>query len=362
MNFGILRLYCGDSGKKGFYNMQELGMAKSMAKLGYKVFIFLLFSDIEKIEEENILDNIYIIKVPCKKIGTHGFFDKKIISKYDINLLQIASDNQLYAPNVMKYCRKNNIKYYTYIGTIDTDSNSVIRRIISKISFRRIKKELNKCNNYAKTPSVEEKLVSKGVKSVSIMPVGLDFSNIPDITEGDSDILLEYRIPKNKKIILFVGRLEEYKNPLKTVDLIKKLDENYHLIIVGKGSLYEELFKRIEENNLKEKITYIKEIKNEEIHKLYKISDYYVNFNRNEIFGMSILEALYSGDTVIAFHASGPDYILRENAGYLVNTVDEMVEVINENKIKNRKDLKNYVKINFNWDENAKKINESSKR
>ena len=33
--FGIVELYCGNSGKRGFYNNQEIGLSKAMKKKGY---------------------------------------------------------------------------------------------------------------------------------------------------------------------------------------------------------------------------------------------------------------------------------------------------------------------------------------
>lgn len=356
MNFGILRLYCGESGKTGFYNLQELGLAKSMAKLGYNVYIFLLSKRNKNIEENLISDNIKIINVPCKHIGNHGFFRKNMLKKYNIELLQIAVDNQLYAPSVMNYCKKHKIKYYAYIGTVDTDSKNRINILISKLSTKRISKKIKNNISFAKTEIVKNKLSEKGVKNVKLMPVGLDIDNIPILQLSKKDILKKYNLPCNKKIIIFVGRLEEYKNPLDCIELIKKIDQLYHLVIIGNGSLQQQLLDLIKNNNLESKVTYINQIKNSDIHELYSVSEYFINFNRVEIFGMSILEALYNGVTVIAYHAPGPDFILKDDIGFLVDTIDEMANIINSEIIINRDTLKKWVINNYNWDNNAKII------
>ena len=39
MRIAILQLYCGQSGKSGFYNNQLLGLAKAYAKMGHKIFV-----------------------------------------------------------------------------------------------------------------------------------------------------------------------------------------------------------------------------------------------------------------------------------------------------------------------------------
>ena len=52
MKLAMVRLYCGDSGKKGFYNMQEVGLAKAFVKRGIEIYIVLLSNKIKQIIEE----------------------------------------------------------------------------------------------------------------------------------------------------------------------------------------------------------------------------------------------------------------------------------------------------------------------
>ena len=40
MNWAILELYCGGSGKLGFYNSQELGLARALKKSGMQVTMY----------------------------------------------------------------------------------------------------------------------------------------------------------------------------------------------------------------------------------------------------------------------------------------------------------------------------------
>ena len=40
MRIGIVELYYGESGKKGFYNNQELGVAKAFKAKGYEIIVF----------------------------------------------------------------------------------------------------------------------------------------------------------------------------------------------------------------------------------------------------------------------------------------------------------------------------------
>ena len=58
--FGLVELYCGASGKIGYYNSQEIGLARALKKLGYDCYIF--YPDPKKAElsEERIEDDITV--------------------------------------------------------------------------------------------------------------------------------------------------------------------------------------------------------------------------------------------------------------------------------------------------------------
>lgn len=352
MTIAITRLYCGTSGKKGFYNMQELGIAKAFINLGYKVYIILLSSTIKIIEEEKDISGVVILNVPCKSINNHGFFDCSVLLKYNIDIVHLQSDNQLYAPYVMDFCRKNNIKYYNYIGTLFSDCNNQLKRNIINLLTKRNLRYFGKSINFVKTPSVQKQLERLGIKS-TVAPVGLDIDNIPIIYKSRRELREELKLPIDKKILIFVGRLETYKNPLVALDIIKELDDNFYLIIIGNGSLKDNLISTIKENNLNNKVLYIEIISNKDIHKYYKLSDFYLNFNTNEIFGMSLLEAMYQECIPIAFNAPGPSFIIEDGkSGYLVSNKNNMVQIIKKtnNIIINPKER---ITNNFLWNNTA---------
>ena len=62
------------------------------------------------------------------------------------------------------------------------------------------------------------------------------------------DSKLDFKIPKKKHIIIFVGRLEEDKAPDKFIESLIKIEKDYpnkcHSIIIGSGSMKIKLLKR----------------------------------------------------------------------------------------------------------------------
>ena len=161
-------------------------------------------------------------------------------------------------------------------------------------------------------------------------------------------------------MILFIGRLVEEKQPLRMVDIFKKLkekDDRYKLLMVGIGPLKEEVDKKIDENNLAVDILQIDKIMNSEIWELYRLAECFVNLNQQEIFGMAILEAMYYGCKVVAWHAPGPNLIIENGiSGYLVSSEEEMIQMISKKDIDVTVAAHKIIKEKFTWMSTAKRI------
>lgn len=351
MRIGIVELYYGESGKKGFYNNQELGVAKAFKAKGYEIIVFYPQNDIDNIIEELVEDRIKIVYVPATTIGNHSKYDWNILKKYYVDIVQIGSDNQMFAPCLIRFCDKNKIPLYNYIGTIKSDTNSVIKAFIMKLLFLRNSFAYRNHKCFAKTTFVKKELEKYGIKNVEVANVGLDTTIIPSVMDDGHSIRSKLSIPNNVNVILFVGRMEEYKSPFEAIKLLSRLPDSFLLIMIGTGSLDSKVDNIINNSNLENRIIRKKKISNNDIHQYYKVADYFINFNKKEIFGMSILEAMYQGCSVIAFHAPGPDEIISNNIdGFLVNTIDEMRSIIVEEKKVEKKVARQKVVELFTWD------------
>lgn len=365
MNLAMVRLYCGESGQIGFYNMQELGLAKALVKHGLNVYIMILNNKIHEVKEERISTNITIVYVPAKKIANHGLFNCKILLEYHIDIVHLQSDNQIYAPYVMKFCENQDIECYNYVGTLYTDSSNIIKRKVMNLVTIRNAKYFKKFTTFAKTPTVQKQLEFKNVEA-KVVPVGLDIDIIPDIKESKEELRVKMGLPVEKKILIFVGRLENYKKPFDAIKLIKSLNDDYILIMIGKGSLKDAIFEKIKEYDIEEKILYFEALPNNEIHEYYKLSDFFVNFNDKEIFGMSILEAMYQECVVIAKEAPGPSFIIENGiSGYIVNHLEDMATLVNNLPPEIGRNAYERIISKFNWNVaaveicNIKKVQES---
>lgn len=360
MKIGILVTSVGDFGKKGYYNAQEVGLAKELDKLYEEIIIYKAVPWSEEQKKVTIegCTNTVLYQIPVKSSGINGMWNCRVMDS-SLDALLYFSDTQLSLPKVYRWCCYYNIKMYPYIGVIESHSISKLRKHFVNVFFRRNIAIYRKCICFVKTPSVEEALNNRGVKNCIVAPVGLDVSLLHQDYKKTSigDIKRKYGYQEKNKIVLFIGRMTEEKQPLRMIEIFNKIyekDKDYRLIMVGKGELLECVRKTAEK--IKDVVLFIEKIPNKDIWELYRMACAFVNLNQQEIFGMSILEAMYYECKVVAWKAPGPDYIIDNlKSGYIVKSVDEAIDaILKEEEIKNIAHVQTVDK--FTWMNTAKII------
>lgn len=79
-----------------------------------------------------------------------------------------------------------------------------------------------------------------------------------------------------------------------------------------------------------------------------------MNLNENEIFGMSLLEAMYAGCPPVARHAPGPDLIIENGvSGLLCSTVAEMAAALDKTDTAMGHAAQTRVNEHFLWQNSA---------
>ncbi len=362
---GLLVLSIGNFGNKEFYNLQEVGLAKALSKFFKEILIYKL---VERSEQETteIIDgysNTALYLLPSKKIGSNGIPDvKKMDSSVDI--LICFSDTQIMVPFVEKWCRKNSIKFIPYVGVSKSHSNKLIKRLLIDILFFRNLAIYRKNICLAKTLSVSDSLRTMGVRNVLTAPIGLDIDRLKrDYRIKDvSALKMKYGYLDTEKIILFIGRMTPEKQPERMLRIFKQIhtsDQRFRLLMIGNGELSGKICELIKENNLEAVVNRLDRIPNKDIWELYRIAEVFVNLNQQEIFGMAILEAMYYGCNVVAWHAPGPDFIIEDGkSGYLAGNEEDIIKCILE---KNRLNGHKRVMDSFTWKNTAKLIYECVK-
>lgn len=330
MNIVFLKLYITWEINNTFYNSQEIGLAKAITDIHpeHRVDIILLSKACAQEEIYSISGRITVHVLPAKGIGHHGRLDLSILSKMKVDLVHLLADNMLYAPSVIRYCKENNIKCHLYIGTLYSDSNNWIKKVANKLLIGRNIKAYRTVPVYAKTPAVQNQCKKYRIDA-KLAPVGIGTEDTILSAQSIHEIRDEYGLPLEKKVMLFVGRLESYKHPYDALRLLAKLDDSHHLLIVGKGALESDFEQMIINKKLTGRVTLLPSVPNAKMRDLYMACDYYVNFNPDEIYGMAILEAMCHRCPVIAIKAPGPEFIINNGEnGYICVSWESMYDII----------------------------------
>lgn len=132
----------------------------------------------------------------------------------------------------------------------------------------------------------------KGLGTGIVIPNGVEEKYKP--LPKNQKLVQKYGL-RNKKILLFLGQLIERKNIPFLFRVLKKLPDNYVLMICGDGPLRQEL-----ENKAPGSVIFTGRIPEKDKVGHYNLADVFVYPSLREGFGLSIFEALKSGAIVLA--------------------------------------------------------------
>lgn len=189
------------------------------------------------------------------------------------------------------------------------------------------------------------------------------YPGLSSVFQNTSEQEKKLNLPDN--YILFLGALEPRKNILGVIEAYEKaftrLSLPYHLVIAGApGWKNKEIFEKIEKSPLKQKITFIGYVKNEDKPELYRRSSIFVYPSFYEGFGFPVLEAMHCHVPVITSNISSLVEITSKNA-YLIDPnkpeqiSDGLIKILNEQSIKNDLILKAKIRSEkFSWNSSAK--------
>lgn len=156
----------------------------------------------------------------------------------------------------------------------------------------------------------------------------------------------------NKKTILFVGMLEKEKGTELLMQLIPKLNQKYHFIIIGKGR-YSLKIKRLINNLHLTNINLIEEVPHSDIHIYYNAADVLILTSLSEGTPLVIKEALVCNTPVVSTDVGDVKEVIKDLPGcYIVQPnviefLDKIELAINEKPYNYRKWVEQYSEENI---------------
>jgi glycosyltransferase involved in cell wall biosynthesis len=183
-------------------------------------------------------------------------------------------------------------------------------------------------------------LLKYGINSLVIYH-GISYNNQEKLSIiQKQDIRKFLGLPKEKFIILYVGKMNKYKNILTLINSIPLIISSYNnilFILIGSGDLLEEVKQKIIKFNITSYVILIPFSNN--LSKYYMIADAFILPSKNEMFGIVLLEAMSHGLPVIASNGGACPEIIGD-AGLLFNPdnckelADTILLLLNDDNLK----------------------------
>jgi len=348
----------GDQVNINNYNVQEIGLAKTLVKRGHQCDV-VLYSNTEKYKKEKIQFHegyITIHWVKAFKIYYNAIYFKLIKEKFfdNYDMIQTHEYTQVMTCILPFVTKKTRIIFH---GPYQDIRNGIIQRLYDFIFLPIVRKKYDFV--LAKSKLSEKYLLGKGFKKVESIGVGLDTNRLIDSVPFRESSLYSYRKRfEAQPTLLYIGKIEERRNIIFLLEIIHELNKtlkfNFLLIGDGEKQYKKKCFEKINELELNDTIIYLEKINQNEIKYAYEMSELLVFPSKYEIFGMVLLESMYFNCPVLSSYNGGSSVLLQDNYPEMImrnydveQWVNGIISILNNN-IDYK--LKEYIEKNYTWD------------
>ncbi len=195
---------------------------------------------------------------------------------------------------------------------------------------------------------------------IMIMHNGVDFSKFDLTIKGDR-VRKMYSL-ENKTVIGFIGGLEPHHGLIKLIDGIANIKVSVSLLLVGSGSLERELKEKVRVNEIDAIFT--GRVLHEEIPEYIAAMDICIKPDANPYCSpMKIFEYMAMNKPIIAGDTPSIREVLSDERAILIKPtaveIRKSIEILVNNRVLSDTislNAYNYVRDNFSWDKNVKKV------
>lgn len=259
-----------------------------------------------------------------------------IHNQTDITIGQFAKTaaKRLKKPIVYTYHTSyEDYTYYVTHGFLDRVAKKAIRGYSMNVAF-------NSTEFITPSSKTKEYMRSSGSDIyINIIPTGIDFSLFSDEkvdVEKTNKFKQEHGIKENTKVFLLLGRIAKEKS----MDVSIRGFASYHkkhpevdvkLIIVGGGPQKEELEALTRELGIGHLCDFIGPVPASEVPFYYHLADIYTSASITETQGLTFMEAMSSGATVLArFDTNLCDTIIDNETGFFFTDETSFVSKVEQ--------------------------------
>lgn len=189
--------------------------------------------------------------------------------------------------------------------------------------------------------------------------------NVQKLSECDDfDIRSGYKIPEDKHIVLFLGRIGKEKNITEILQYLENIDrDDIVFIIAGAGPFLSELKDICSNSKIRDRLIFTGMIDSSKVGNFYSKADVFVSASTSETQGLTFIESMACSTPIICRHDDCLDGVLIDGeTGFGYDTEEEFIDYLNQildnKKLRDKmgKNCKQLVDENYTEDSFANKI------
>ncbi len=377
MNILIVTPYFYPEG--GGLEQYAYNISKRLIKKGFHVTVLCSTKKGKDITET--IDGIHIMRqkpdfiISNTPVKFNLFFEmSKLARENDFDLINAHTPVPYYADVAALVSRRYDIPFVlTYHNDLIKESN--LSKFIVNVYNNSLNLLILRLSNLIITPSPycyhDSKFLKKFKKKLVWIPPGVDIKRYSSIGSSPS-IYKDYGLPKDSKIILFVGQMGKYHTHkgidclINSFGIVKGKINNPYLVLVGAGDAISEYKKLCKKQNITKNTIFTGFVNDETLIRYYKSSNVLVlpSTSISEGFGMTLIEANACGKPVIGTNIGGIPYVIKDGENGLVvppkdpNALAEAIfRILSDRELAERLGKTGYKKVikNFTWEKSGEK-------
>lgn len=211
-------------------------------------------------------------------------------------------------------------------------------------------------NLLMKEYGIEAKVIRNGVDADIFSPVR---------SEKREKIRASFHVSPKMRIVLFVGRLHPYKDPMTLVRSIPQVARKHpeaYFVMIGDGPLANAVVRQAIQLGLDGRLRLIPRLPHNMLVEWFQACDVFVSTSPGEMLGFTVLEAMSSAVPVVAAVSGGPAEVLGQSGTFFTpkdhdNLANKIVTVLDDQKLaeENGTRGREIVLQDFRWDNVALK-------
>ncbi|BFL76507.1 glycosyltransferase family 4 protein [Finegoldia magna] len=205
-------------------------------------------------------------------------------------------------------------------------------------------------------------------EDIYVAPTGINVNTLSEC--DDFDIRSGYKIPEDKHIVLFLGRIGKEKNITEILQYLENIDrDDVVFIIAGAGPFLSELKDICSNSKIRDRLIFTGMIDSSKVGNFYSKADVFVSASTSETQGLTFIESMACSTPIICRNDDCLDGVLIEGkTGFGYDTEEEFIDYLNQIldneklRAKMGKNCKQLVDENYTEDSFANKIEQIYKK